>query len=55
MYDVTIGLRKIGYREFARREGHSSSKAAVARNDVDLRVYRRVYTGAFTRGCARTA
>lgn len=45
-----IGLRKIGDREFARREGHRLSKAVVARNDVDLRVYRRVYTDAFTRG-----
>lgn len=41
-----IGLRKIGDREFARRERHSLSKSVVARNDVDLRVYRRVYTDA---------
>lgn len=45
-----IGLRKIESREFARREGHSLSEAVAARNDVDLRVYQRVYTNTFTRG-----
>lgn len=44
-----IGLRKIGGgREFTKREGHSLSKAVVVRNDVDLRVYQRVYTDTFT-------